>query len=51
LFMSAIFVVSARDGSVSKNSCTVPAIYRSFSGFGASVCTAAEPDSDTIACR
>src|SRR4051794_22163123 len=31
LFMSAVFDVSARDGSVSKNSCTVPGIYRSFS--------------------
>src|SRR3954465_15952213 len=28
LFMSAVFDVSARDGSVSKNSCTVPCIYR-----------------------
>src|SRR3954464_3164636 len=40
LFMSAILDVSARDGSVSKNSCTVRGIYRSLWGFGASLCAA-----------
>ena len=40
LFMPAVFDVSARDGSVSKNSCTVPAIYRSFRGLRASLCAA-----------
>jgi hypothetical protein len=34
LLMPAVFDASAREGSVSKNSCTVPAINRSFSGFG-----------------
>ena len=32
LFMPAVFDVSARDGSVSKNSCTLSGICRSFSG-------------------
>ena len=50
LFMPAVFDVSAREGSVSKNSCTVPGIYRSFSGFRASLCGAGGA-ADTIAIR
>ena len=33
--MPAVFVESARDGSVAKKSCTVSAIVRSFGGIGA----------------
>ena len=52
LFMPAVFDVSARDGSVSKNSCTVPGIYRSFSGVrGESMRRVCLRRSDTIAPR
>src|SRR5579862_4485744 len=51
LFMPAVFDVSARDGSVSKNSCTLSGIYRSFSGSMASLCRGCERSSDTIAHR
>src|SRR5512146_1584842 len=42
LFMPSVLDMSASEGSVSKNSCTVPGIYRSFSGSRASLCRGAQ---------
>ena len=51
LFMPSVFDVSARDGSVSKNSCTLPVIYRSFSGSRREFMRRRRRGSDTIALR
>ena len=51
LFIPAVFDVSARDGSVSKNSCTLSGIYRSFSGFERESMPRRVRGSDTIALR